>query len=84
MLKPAFIFDGRRVLDGLHNELQTIGFQVSILNWFCFVCSVICFLVGLGFRILTFPSLAITQHGGQRVSSLESLCVITVVTLLPP
>ncbi|OWK06942.1 UGDH, partial [Cervus elaphus hippelaphus] len=27
MLKPAFIFDGRRVLDGLHNELQTIGFQ---------------------------------------------------------
>ena len=35
MLKPAFIFDGRRVLDGLHNELQTIGFQVSIiLPWF--------------------------------------------------
>lgn len=28
MLKPAFIFDGRRVLDGLHDELQAIGFQV--------------------------------------------------------
>uniref|UniRef100_A0A2K5IUE9 UDP-glucose 6-dehydrogenase n=1 Tax=Colobus angolensis palliatus TaxID=336983 RepID=A0A2K5IUE9_COLAP len=24
-----FIFDGRRVLDGLHNELQTIGFQIE-------------------------------------------------------
>lgn len=31
MLKPAFIFDGRRVLDGLHNELQTIGFQVIMI-----------------------------------------------------
>lgn len=30
MLKPAFIFDGRRVLDDLHNELQVIGFQVII------------------------------------------------------
>lgn len=29
MLKPAFIFDGRRVLDDLHNELQVIGFQVT-------------------------------------------------------
>ncbi|EPY78008.1 UDP-glucose 6-dehydrogenase [Camelus ferus] len=34
MLKPAFIFDGRRVLDGLHNELQTIGFQSSVdMEW---------------------------------------------------
>lgn len=34
MLKPAFIFDGRRVLDGLHSELQTIGFQVGRnLGW---------------------------------------------------
>lgn len=31
MLKPAFIFDGRRVLDDLHNELQVIGFQV--ISW---------------------------------------------------
>ncbi|XP_007606361.3 UDP-glucose 6-dehydrogenase isoform X3, partial [Cricetulus griseus] len=39
MLKPAFIFDGRRVLDGLHNELQTIGFQVV---WFlCLVLSLL-------------------------------------------
>lgn len=29
MLKPAFIFDGRRVLDHLHAQLQCIGFQVS-------------------------------------------------------
>jgi len=29
MLKPAFIFDGRRVLDHLHAHLQNIGFQVS-------------------------------------------------------
>ncbi|PIO30889.1 hypothetical protein AB205_0011570 [Aquarana catesbeiana] len=29
MLKPAFIFDGRRVLDDLHGELQNIGFQVQ-------------------------------------------------------
>lgn len=29
MLKPAFIFDGRRVLDHLHAHLQDIGFQVS-------------------------------------------------------
>lgn len=29
MLKPAFIFDGRRVLDHLHPHLQNIGFQVS-------------------------------------------------------
>ncbi|KAG7249973.1 hypothetical protein CRUP_005251, partial [Coryphaenoides rupestris] len=27
MLKPAFIFDGRRVLDHLHRDLQNIGFQ---------------------------------------------------------
>lgn len=40
MLKPAFIFDGRRVLDGLHNELQTIGFQViRILGSLCLVLS---------------------------------------------
>uniref|UniRef100_A0A8C7ASF8 UDP-glucose 6-dehydrogenase n=1 Tax=Neovison vison TaxID=452646 RepID=A0A8C7ASF8_NEOVI len=32
MLKPAFIFDGRRVLDGLHNELQTIGFQIETIG----------------------------------------------------
>ncbi|PKU45497.1 udp-glucose 6-dehydrogenase [Limosa lapponica baueri] len=31
MLKPAFIFDGRRVLDDLHNELQVIGFQADAL-----------------------------------------------------
>lgn len=29
MLKPAFIFDGRRLLDHLHPLLQEIGFQVS-------------------------------------------------------
>lgn len=28
MLKPAFIFDGRRLLDHLHPLLQEIGFQV--------------------------------------------------------
>lgn len=38
MLKPAFIFDGRRVLDGLHNELQTIGFQVIGTLGCFFVC----------------------------------------------
>ncbi|XP_023609416.1 UDP-glucose 6-dehydrogenase isoform X2 [Myotis lucifugus] len=32
MLKPAFIFDGRRVLDGLHHELQTIGFQIETIG----------------------------------------------------
>lgn len=32
MLKPAFIFDGRRVLDHLHPHLQNIGFQVSRLE----------------------------------------------------
>ncbi|XP_057634991.1 UDP-glucose 6-dehydrogenase-like [Chionomys nivalis] len=32
MLKPAFIFDGRRVLDGFHNELQTIGFQIETIG----------------------------------------------------
>ncbi|KAM7338746.1 hypothetical protein ACRRTK_002230 [Alexandromys fortis] len=32
MLKPAFIFDGRHVLDGLHNELQTIGFQIETIG----------------------------------------------------
>lgn len=35
MLKPAFIFDGMRVLDDLHNELQVIGFQVII--WVMFI-----------------------------------------------
>lgn len=29
MLKPAFIFDGRRVLDHLHSSLHNIGFHVS-------------------------------------------------------
>lgn len=28
MLKPAFMFDGRRVLDHLHPHLQSLGFQV--------------------------------------------------------
>uniref|UniRef100_A0A5F8G961 UDP-glucose 6-dehydrogenase n=1 Tax=Monodelphis domestica TaxID=13616 RepID=A0A5F8G961_MONDO len=32
MLKPAFIFDGRRVLDDLHSELQTIGFQIETIG----------------------------------------------------
>ena len=31
MLKPAFIFDGRRILDDLHDKLQHIGFQASCL-----------------------------------------------------
>uniref|UniRef100_A0A8C4SQY6 UDP-glucose 6-dehydrogenase n=1 Tax=Erpetoichthys calabaricus TaxID=27687 RepID=A0A8C4SQY6_ERPCA len=29
MLKPAFIFDGRRILDSLYDQLQHMGFQVS-------------------------------------------------------
>ncbi|XP_028657797.1 UDP-glucose 6-dehydrogenase [Erpetoichthys calabaricus] len=32
MLKPAFIFDGRRVLDSLHHKLQSIGFQVETIG----------------------------------------------------
>ncbi|KAI4832415.1 hypothetical protein KUCAC02_015384 [Chaenocephalus aceratus] len=32
MLKPAFIFDGRRVLDHLHTQLQNIGFQVETIG----------------------------------------------------
>uniref|UniRef100_A0A3Q2U7W8 UDP-glucose 6-dehydrogenase n=1 Tax=Fundulus heteroclitus TaxID=8078 RepID=A0A3Q2U7W8_FUNHE len=32
MLKPAFIFDGRRVLDHLHAELQSIGFQIETIG----------------------------------------------------
>ncbi|KAJ8348318.1 hypothetical protein SKAU_G00269070 [Synaphobranchus kaupii] len=32
MLKPAFIFDGRRILDGLHEQLQLIGFQVETIG----------------------------------------------------
>ncbi|KAB0372166.1 hypothetical protein FD755_015958, partial [Muntiacus reevesi] len=32
MLKPAFIFDGLRVLEGLHNELQTTGFQIETIG----------------------------------------------------
>uniref|UniRef100_A0A3P8Z2T6 UDP-glucose 6-dehydrogenase n=1 Tax=Esox lucius TaxID=8010 RepID=A0A3P8Z2T6_ESOLU len=32
MLKPAFIFDGRRILDSLHDQLQTIGFQVETIG----------------------------------------------------
>uniref|UniRef100_UPI00358E62B9 UDP-glucose 6-dehydrogenase n=1 Tax=Myxine glutinosa TaxID=7769 RepID=UPI00358E62B9 len=32
MLKPAFIFDGRRILDSLHDKLQNIGFQVETIG----------------------------------------------------
>ncbi|XP_028831427.1 UDP-glucose 6-dehydrogenase [Denticeps clupeoides] len=32
MLKPAFIFDGRRVLDHLHLQLQNIGFQIETIG----------------------------------------------------
>ncbi|XP_041055000.1 UDP-glucose 6-dehydrogenase isoform X2 [Carcharodon carcharias] len=32
MLKPAFIFDGRRVLDDLHSKLQKLGFQVETIG----------------------------------------------------
>ncbi|ETE61850.1 UDP-glucose 6-dehydrogenase [Ophiophagus hannah] len=32
MLKPAFIFDGRRVLDDLHHQLQAIGFQIETIG----------------------------------------------------
>lgn len=32
MLKPAFIFDGRRVLDHLHSHLQSIGFQIETIG----------------------------------------------------
>ncbi|TNN69389.1 UDP-glucose 6-dehydrogenase [Liparis tanakae] len=32
MLKPAFIFDGRRVLDNLHAPLQNIGFQIETIG----------------------------------------------------
>lgn len=32
MLKPAFIFDGRRVLDELHPKLQKLGFQVETIG----------------------------------------------------
>uniref|UniRef100_A0A8C4IVR8 UDP-glucose 6-dehydrogenase n=1 Tax=Dicentrarchus labrax TaxID=13489 RepID=A0A8C4IVR8_DICLA len=32
MLKPAFIFDGRRVLDHLHPHLQDIGFQIETIG----------------------------------------------------
>ncbi|KAG5273954.1 hypothetical protein AALO_G00157580 [Alosa alosa] len=32
MLKPAFVFDGRRILDGLHDQLQNIGFQVETIG----------------------------------------------------
>ncbi|XP_048386864.1 UDP-glucose 6-dehydrogenase [Stegostoma tigrinum] len=32
MLKPAFIFDGRRVLDDLHSKLQRLGFQVETIG----------------------------------------------------
>lgn len=43
MLKPAFIFDGRRVLDDLHNELQVIGFQVIIWVMLLFMLLSFCF-----------------------------------------
>uniref|UniRef100_A0A9J8ANT0 UDP-glucose 6-dehydrogenase n=2 Tax=Cyprinus carpio TaxID=7962 RepID=A0A9J8ANT0_CYPCA len=32
MLKPAFIFDGRRVLDHLHPQLQNLGFQIETIG----------------------------------------------------
>ncbi|XP_019362155.1 PREDICTED: UDP-glucose 6-dehydrogenase-like [Gavialis gangeticus] len=32
MLKPAFIFDGRRILDSLHDWLQQLGFQVETIG----------------------------------------------------
>ncbi|KAM4678249.1 UDP-glucose 6-dehydrogenase-like [Discoglossus pictus] len=32
MLKPAFIFDGRRVLDDVHQKIQNIGFQVETIG----------------------------------------------------
>ncbi|XP_062865152.1 UDP-glucose 6-dehydrogenase [Trichomycterus rosablanca] len=32
MQKPAFIFDGRRVLDDLHMQLQNIGFQIETIG----------------------------------------------------
>ncbi|XP_069510319.1 UDP-glucose 6-dehydrogenase-like [Ambystoma mexicanum] len=32
MLKPAFIFDGRRILDSLHDQLQRFGFQVETIG----------------------------------------------------
>uniref|UniRef100_A0A1A7WHC2 UDP-glucose 6-dehydrogenase n=1 Tax=Iconisemion striatum TaxID=60296 RepID=A0A1A7WHC2_9TELE len=32
MLKPAFIFDGRRVLDHLHAQLQCIGFSIETIG----------------------------------------------------
>uniref|UniRef100_A0A4W3JEY3 UDP-glucose 6-dehydrogenase n=1 Tax=Callorhinchus milii TaxID=7868 RepID=A0A4W3JEY3_CALMI len=32
MLKPAFIFDGRRILDSLHQKLQHLGFQVETIG----------------------------------------------------
>uniref|UniRef100_A0A8D0G1A9 UDP-glucose 6-dehydrogenase n=1 Tax=Sphenodon punctatus TaxID=8508 RepID=A0A8D0G1A9_SPHPU len=32
MLKPAFIFDGRRILDSLHDRLQQLGFQVETIG----------------------------------------------------
>ncbi|CAF94212.1 unnamed protein product, partial [Tetraodon nigroviridis] len=32
MLKPAFIFDGRRLLDHLHPLLQEIGFQIETIG----------------------------------------------------
>ncbi|XP_006007621.1 UDP-glucose 6-dehydrogenase [Latimeria chalumnae] len=32
MLKPAFIFDGRRILDSLHDRLVQMGFQVETIG----------------------------------------------------
>ncbi|CAM5170777.1 unnamed protein product [Natator depressus] len=32
MLKPASIFDGRRILDSLHYWLQHLGFQVETIG----------------------------------------------------
>uniref|UniRef100_A0A8C7KVE5 UDP-glucose 6-dehydrogenase n=1 Tax=Oncorhynchus kisutch TaxID=8019 RepID=A0A8C7KVE5_ONCKI len=32
MLKPAFLFDGRRLLDQLHPRLQNIGFQIETIG----------------------------------------------------
>ncbi|XP_077681113.1 UDP-glucose 6-dehydrogenase-like [Eretmochelys imbricata] len=32
MLKPASVFDGRRILDSLHYWLQHLGFQVETIG----------------------------------------------------
>lgn len=65
MLKPAFIFDGRRVLDDLHNELQVIGFQV--ISWVMLIHAFI-------FLLLSVPScysvIAEEKQGGKKPTKL--------------